>query len=128
MVLVKPEIDKKGKGYQINQSKVAIGSGGFLGQGFLQGTQTKFDFVPEQSTDFIFCTIGEEHGWLGSAFLIILYVLFLVRIYQPCGTTEGEICKDLRVLCSEYYIFSLYGKYWNDDRSISNHRDPASIL
>jgi rod shape determining protein RodA len=80
MVLVNPEIDKKGQGYQINQSKVAIGSGGFFGQGFLQGTQTKFDFVPEQSTDFIFCTIGEEHGWIGSTFLIILYVLFLVRL------------------------------------------------
>jgi rod shape determining protein RodA len=80
MILVNPEIDKRGQGYQINQSKVAIGSGGFFGQGFLQGTQTKFDFVPEQSTDFIFCTIGEEHGWLGSTFLIVLYVLFLVRI------------------------------------------------
>lgn len=80
MVLVNPEIDKRGQGYQINQSKVAIGSGGFFGQGFLQGTQTKFDFVPEQSTDFIFCTIGEEHGWIGSTFLIILYVLFLVRL------------------------------------------------
>ena len=80
MVLVNPEIDKRGQGYQINQSKVAIGSGGFFGQGFLQGTQTKFDFVPEQSTDFIFCTIGEEHGWIGSTFLIALYVLFMVRI------------------------------------------------
>ncbi len=80
MVLVNPELDKRGQGYQINQSKVAIGSGGFFGQGFLQGTQTKFDFVPEQSTDFIFCTIGEEHGWIGSTILIILYVLFLVRL------------------------------------------------
>lgn len=80
MVLVNPELDKKKEGYQINQSKVAIGSGGFFGQGFLQGTQTKFDFVPEQSTDFIFCTIGEEHGWLGSTFLVVLYILFLVRI------------------------------------------------
>jgi rod shape determining protein RodA len=80
MVLVNPEIDKRGQGYQINQSKVAIGSGGFFGQGFLQGTQTKFDFVPEQSTDFIFCTIGEEHGWFGSTILIVLYVLFMVRL------------------------------------------------
>ncbi len=80
MVLVNPEIDKRGQGYQVNQSKVAIGSGGFFGQGFLQGTQTKFDFVPEQSTDFIFCTIGEEHGWIGSTFLIALYILFMVRI------------------------------------------------
>jgi len=80
MILVNPELDKKGQGYQINQSKVAIGSGGFFGKGFLEGTQTKFDFVPEQSTDFIFCTIGEEHGWIGSTVLISLYVLFMVRL------------------------------------------------
>jgi rod shape determining protein RodA len=80
MVLVNPELDKKGQGYQINQSKVAIGSGGLLGQGWLEGTQTKFDFVPEQSTDFIFCTIGEEHGWIGVTILIILYIFFLIRI------------------------------------------------
>ena len=80
MVLVNPELDKKGQGYQINQSKVAIGSGGLIGQGWLEGTQTKFDFVPEQSTDFIFCTIGEEHGWIGATILIILYIFFLIRI------------------------------------------------
>ncbi len=80
MVLVDPDIDPLGNGYQVTQSKIAIGSGEFIGKGFLQGTQTKFDFVPDQSTDFIFCTIGEEHGWLGSLVLISLYVLFLMRI------------------------------------------------
>jgi rod shape determining protein RodA len=59
---------------------IAIGSGGFSGKGFLDGTQTKFNFVPEQSTDFIFCTIGEEWGFLGSALVIILYMTFLLRI------------------------------------------------
>ncbi|MFN3403398.1 MAG: rod shape-determining protein RodA [Cytophagaceae bacterium] len=80
MVLVNPDIDPLGAGYNVTQSKIAIGSGEFIGKGFLEGTQTKFDFVPEQSTDFIFCTIGEEHGWLGSSILIILYILFLMRI------------------------------------------------
>jgi rod shape determining protein RodA len=79
-VLFDPNADPLGAGYNVTQSKIAIGSGEFIGKGFLQGTQTKFDFVPEQSTDFIFCTIGEEHGWLGSAMLITLYVVFLLRI------------------------------------------------
>ncbi len=72
--------DLKGIGYNVNQSKIAIGSGGFLGKGFLQGTQTKYNFVPEQSTDFIFCTVGEEHGFIGSSLLLILYAIFLIRI------------------------------------------------
>jgi rod shape determining protein RodA len=79
-VLFDPNADPLGAGYNVTQSKIAIGSGEFIGKGFLQGTQTKFDFVPEQSTDFIFCTIGEEHGWLGSAMLITLYVVFLLRL------------------------------------------------
>jgi rod shape determining protein RodA len=79
-VLLGIEDDPKGIGYNVNQSKIAIGSGGFAGKGFLQGTQTKFDFVPEQSTDFIFCTVGEEWGFLGSSLLIILFVGLLVRI------------------------------------------------
>jgi rod shape determining protein RodA len=79
-VLLGIEDDPKGIGYNVNQSKIAIGSGGFAGKGFLQGTQTKFDFVPEQSTDFIFCTVGEEWGFLGSSFLIILYIGLMMRI------------------------------------------------
>jgi rod shape determining protein RodA len=78
--LIDPEADPRGAGWNVIQSKIAIGSGGFLGKGFLEGTQTKFDFVPEQSTDFIFCTIGEEHGWIGSVILICLFMLLLTRI------------------------------------------------
>ena len=78
--LINPDIDPLGAGWNVTQSKIAIGSGGLLGKGFLQGTQTKFDFVPEQSTDFIFCTLGEEQGWLGSLILIALFVTFLIRI------------------------------------------------
>lgn len=72
--------DPKGAGYNVNQSKIAIGSGGFLGKGFLEGTQTKFNFVPEQSTDFIFCTVGEEWGFLGSFVLITLFVTLFFRL------------------------------------------------
>lgn len=78
--LINPDADPLGYGWNVTQSKIAIGSGGFWGKGFLEGTQTKFDFVPEQSTDFIFCTIGEEHGWLGSMLLIVLFVALLMRV------------------------------------------------
>jgi len=75
-----PEADPRGAGYNVLQSKIAIGSGGFSGKGFLNGTQTKYDYVPEQSTDFIFCTIGEEHGWIGSVILIGLFVGLMLRV------------------------------------------------
>src|SRR5690606_9416090 len=70
----------RGQGYNLNQSKIAIGSGGLWGKGYLQGTQTKYDFVPEQSTDFIFCTVGEEWGFAGSLVVIALYLTMLLRI------------------------------------------------
>ncbi|MDC1220381.1 rod shape-determining protein RodA [bacterium] len=72
--------DPSGAGYNVHQSKIAIGSGGFSGKGFLQGTQTKYHFVPEQSTDFIFCTVGEEWGFLGSLILIGLFLTLMGRI------------------------------------------------
>ncbi len=72
--------DPTGAGYNVHQSKIAIGSGGFTGKGYLEGTQTKFDFVPEQRTDFIFCTIGEEWGFLGSIVILGLFSFLLFRI------------------------------------------------
>jgi rod shape determining protein RodA len=80
-VLINPDYDPLGDGWNVTQSKIAIGSGGFYGKGFLQGTQTKFDFVPEQSTDFIFCTLGEEHGWIGSLIIIGLFTILILRIF-----------------------------------------------
>jgi rod shape determining protein RodA len=74
------ESDPLGAGYNVNQSKIAIGSGGFTGKGFLDGTQTKYDFVPEQSTDFIFCTVGEEWGFIGATFVIITFLFLLIRL------------------------------------------------
>jgi rod shape determining protein RodA len=79
-ILLGKEFDPHGAGYNLIQSKIAIGSGGFSGKGFLNGTQTRFDFVPEQSTDFIFCTIGEEWGFLGSFFFMLLFVGLLLRV------------------------------------------------
>jgi rod shape determining protein RodA len=72
--------DNSGAGYNLYQSKIAIGSGGFSGKGFLEGTQTKFNFVPEQSTDFIFCTVGEEWGFLGSLLIVGLFLGLILRI------------------------------------------------
>ena len=81
-VLLGMKEDPSGVGYNVNQAKIAIGSGGFAGKGYLNGTQTAYGFVPVQSTDFIFCTIGEEWGFLGSASLILLYVLLIWRIIK----------------------------------------------
>ena len=74
------ETDTRGIGYNINQSKIAIGSGGFSGKGYLNGTQTKGDFVPEQHTDYIFSTVGEEWGFLGSSFIILLFTILIFRV------------------------------------------------
>ncbi len=79
-ILLQKKIDPKGKGYNVEQSKIAIGSGGFLGKGYLQGTQTKYDFVPEQDTDFIFCTVGEEWGFVGSVLVLFLELFLILRI------------------------------------------------
>ncbi len=79
-VLLGKEIDPQGAGYNVHQSKIAIGSGGITGKGFLKGTQTKYNFVPEQSTDFIFCTVGEEWGFLGSFLVVVLFMALLTRL------------------------------------------------
>jgi rod shape determining protein RodA len=92
-VLLGKEIDLKGAGYNVNQSKIAIGSGGFLGKGFLQGTQTKYSFVPEQSTDFIFCTVGEEWGFLGTFVVITLFMLLLGRIIYVAERQRSQFTR-----------------------------------
>lgn len=91
--------DKKGVGYNLEQSKIAIGSGGLLGKGYLQGTQTRYDFVPEMSTDFIFCSIGEEWGFVGSVVLILLFVALLQRLIL--------LAERQRSAFSRVYIFSV---------------------
>ena len=91
-----------GAGYNVNQSKIAIGSGGLTGKGFLEGTQTKFNFVPEQSTDFIFCTIGEEWGFIGSITVLALYLIIIMRI-----VTSAEKQKDRGARVYSYCVASI---------------------
>lgn len=79
-VLIDEEVDLRGAGYNLHQSKIAIGSGGLWGKGYLQGTQTKYNFVPEQGTDFIFCTVGEEWGFAGSFVMIGLFLWLFIRL------------------------------------------------
>jgi rod shape determining protein RodA len=91
--LINPDGDPLGYGWNVTQSKIAIGSGGFLGKGFLEGTQTKFDYVPEQSTDFIFCTIGEEHGWIGTFTVISLFVVFMLRLFYLADKQKNRMAR-----------------------------------
>lgn len=88
------EQDLSGAGYHVGQSKIAIGSGGITGKGYLNGTQTKLKYVPEQDTDFIFCTIGEEHGFIGSTIVMILFTVFVLRLLKLAErqtTTFGRV-------------------------------------
>lgn len=94
IILGKEENDL-GSGYNLNQSLIAIGSGGVIGKGYLNGTQTKFNFVPEQNTDFIFCTIGEEFGFLGSLLVILLFTMLILRIFM---LSEQQTSRFSRVL------------------------------
>ncbi len=92
-VLLGMKEDPHGVGYNVRQSMIAIGSGGLTGKGFLNGTQTTFGFVPEQSTDFIFCTIGEEWGFLGCIVVILLYVFMIYRIVQDADKCRGAFTR-----------------------------------
>lgn len=92
-VVLGKQIDLKGAGYNVNQSKIAIGSGGFWGKGFLKGTQTKFNFVPEQSTDFIFCTVGEEWGFVGSTIVVLLFLALITRIIMVAERQRSEFSR-----------------------------------
>ena len=91
--------DNRGAGYNVNQSKIAIGSGGFSGKGFLNGSHTKGNFIPEQETDFIFCTIGEEGGWLVSSLTVVLFSAFILRLYHLASRAKKKF--------KRIFIFSL---------------------
>jgi rod shape determining protein RodA len=103
------ESDPKGAGYNLEQSLIAIGSGGFSGKGFLEGTQTKFNFVPEQSTDFIFCTIGEEWGFLGTFVTIVLYVALFLRLLFLAERQRSEFSRiyGYSVACILFFHFMI---------------------
>lgn len=108
-VMLGLESDPKGAGYNVNQSLIAIGSGGISGKGFLEGTQTKYDFVPEQSTDFIFCTIGEEWGFLGSLVIIILFITLLLRIMYLTTRQRSDFARiyGYGVACILFFHFTI---------------------
>jgi rod shape determining protein RodA len=108
-VLINPDSDPLGYGWNVTQSKIAIGSGGFIGKGFLKGTQTKFDFVPKQSTDFIFCTIGEEFGWLGSLVVIGLFVTLLLRVIFLAERQKSRFARSYgySVACILFFHFAI---------------------
>jgi len=92
-VVLGKEIDTQGIGYNLNQSKIAIGSGGWDGKGFLQGTQTKGVFVPEQHTDYIFSTIGEEWGFLGSGSVVLLFSILILRILSRAEAQKNKFAR-----------------------------------
>ena len=100
-VLLGKSDDMQGAAYNVNQSKIAIGSGGFLGKGFLDGTLTKADFVPEQHTDFIFCTVGEEWGWVGCVIVLLAYNLLLQRLVAMAERQRSRF--------SRFYGYSVAG-------------------
>lgn len=101
------EQDLRGVGYNVNQSKIAIGSGGFAGKGFLNGTQTKLKYVPEQHTDFIFCTIGEEQGFLGASAVLILFLILILRIISIAERQPGVFGRVYAYCVASYFIFHL---------------------
>lgn len=93
MSLLNPNDDPLGVGYQTNQSKIAIGSGGLDGKGFLRGTQTAGGYIPEQTTDFIFCTVGEEHGWIGTSVVILLFCMLLFRLVNMAERQKSDFAR-----------------------------------
>jgi len=98
-VLLGMKEDPAGAGYNVNQARIAIGSGRFFGKGYLKGTQTKLQFVPEQDTDFIFCTVGEEWGFVGSIGVLLVYLIFILRLI--------EIAERQRNISTQIYAYSV---------------------
>ncbi len=97
--------DLRGTGYNVNQSKIAIGSGGFAGKGFLNGTQTKLKYVPEQHTDFIFCTIGEEEGFIGSAIVTLLFLALILRVIAIGERQPNTFTRVYAYCVASYFAF-----------------------
>lgn len=101
------EEDLRGAGYNVNQSKIAIGSGGMWGKGFLNGTQTKLKYVPEQHTDFIYCTIGEEEGFVGAATVLLLFVVLILRVLSIAERQPTVFGRVYAYCVASYLIFHI---------------------
>ena len=107
-VLLGMKDDPRGAGYNVNQAKIAIGSGGLFGKGFLNGTQTKLRYVPEQHTDFIFCTVGEEEGFVGSAGVLIVYLLFIWRLIALAERQTDTMGRVYGYCVMSIFLFHLF--------------------
>ena len=105
---VNPEADQKASGYHVKQSRIAIGSGKFLGKGYLRGTQNKLRFIPEQHTDFIFTMVGEELGFVGGAFLLLLYLCLLQRGAAIMVTTEDPVGRLIAGGILSMFVFQIF--------------------
>lgn len=101
------EEDLLDAGYNVNQAKIAIGSGGVFGKGFLNGTQTKLKYVPEQHTDFIYCTIGEEQGFLGSTAVLILFLILILRVIHIAERQPSAFGRVYGYCVASYFLFHL---------------------
>ena len=101
------EDDPSGAGYNVNQSKIAIGSGGFSGKGFLNGTQTKLKYVPEQDTDFIFCTVGEEQGFVGATAVLLLFAVFILRLVALAERQDSVFARVYGYSVASIFLFHL---------------------
>ncbi len=106
-VLLGMKEDLAGAGYNVNQARIAIGSGRFLGKGYLKGTQTKLQFVPEQDTDFIFCTVGEEWGFVGSVGVLLLYLLFILRLIEIAERQRNTFTQIYAYAVASIFLFHL---------------------
>ena len=127
-VWLRPELcDPRGALYNVLQSKMAIGSGGLQGKGFLQGTMTKLNYVPEQATDFIFCTIGEEQGFIGSFGIIALFVFLFIPHYCYCRTSACCLFAPLCLWSGRHSFYSLSHQYWYDDGPNAHHWHSTSL-
>ena len=104
-VLLGLKEDLNGAGYNVHQSKVAIGSGGLTGKGFLNGTQTKLEYVPEQATDFIFCTIGEEQGFIGGTFVMVMFIIFILRLIALAERQSDRFGRAFGYSLASIYFF-----------------------
>lgn len=107
-VLLGMRDDPHGAGYNVNQSKIAIGSGGLTGKGFLGGTQTKLKYVPEQDTDFIFCTVGEEMGFIGCSFVLLLYATFILRLLHLAESQSHAFGRIYGYCLVSLFLFHLF--------------------
>lgn len=126
-VYLDPNKDPRGDGYNIIQSKIAIGAGGLLGLGFMQGTQTHLGYLYPKTTDFIFSVIGEEFGFIVCSVIVIIYVLLISKCIQVAKTAPDNLGSYLVIGFTRNIIFPCTRKHWYDNKFTSNYRSSITI-